>query len=601
MKKEDYELLGQFYLGRACNSSDQAQDEGIYLYDSRDLLTHAVCIGMTGSGKTGLCLAMLEEALIDGIPVIAIDPKGDIGNLFLTFPQLDAEDFAPWVNADEARREGLSVDEFAKKEASRWREGLQEWGQTGERIRSLRESAEFTMYTPGSTAGTPVSILSSLSCPSKEVLEDRELTGDRIRNTITSLLSLIGFNDDPMTSREHILLSKIVEQTWAAGKNLTLIDLVQQIQNPPMSKVGAFDLESFFPAKERFALAMKLNNLLASPGFDVWMEGTPLDIDSFLFNDAGKPRLSIFSISHLNDSERMFFVSLLLSQLVSWMRVQSGSTSLRALLYMDEIFGYFPPVAMPPSKPPLLTLLKQARAFGLGLVLATQNPVDLDYKGLSNIGTWFIGRLQTERDKARVLEGLKGSSGNWTEDLDELLSGLGRRVFLVNNVHEVQPVVMQTRWVMSYLRGPLSREDIKRLSVKPSDTAGRASETRSISSGQVSQDSPDPISQAIERPAIDPRIRELFFPRSSSNQNQYKPMLLASAWARFSKSRPLVDHGETYNLLLPFSDGPFPVLWDKGRQLDCNLENLSPQPDEGMRFASLIQKAADPKEYKKWS
>ncbi len=603
IKREDYELPGQFYLGRGYDLEERQPGQDIYLYDSRDLLTHAVCIGMTGSGKTGLCISLLEEALFDGIPVIAIDPKGDLGNLLLTFPNLEEQEFLPWVREDEARRENLSVEQYARQQAVRWREGLGEWGQSAERIRQLREKAEFSIYTPGSTAGKPVSILSSFCASSKDVVEDREQMGDRISNTVTSLLTLLGFDDDPLTSREHILLAKIVEHAWADGKDLSLTDLVHHIQNPPMTKVGAFDLESFFPGKERFALAMKLNNLLASPGFDVWLEGDPLDIDSLLFNKAGKPRLSIFSINHLSDSERMFFVSLLLNQLLSWMRGQSGSSSLRALFYMDEIYGYFPPVAKPPSKPPLITLLKQARAFGLGLVLATQNPADLDYKGLSNIGTWFIGRLQTERDKARVLEGLKGTSTSDQlndRELDEVLNGLGNRVFLVNNVHEVQPHVIQTRWAMSYLRGPFSREDIKRLRSSNADSSRTSSDQAAQSSGEERKVAVNAVRET-QRPAVDPQIREYFLPRNASNQIQYQPMLLVSAWARFSKSNPPVDHGETYDLLIPFSDGPFSVLWDEGRRLDCPVDSLSSKPSEGMSFDSLIPKAADPKSYKKWS
>src|SRR5687768_9276930 len=228
------------------------------------------------------------------------------------------------------------------------------------------------------------------------------------------------------------------------------------------------DLDSFFPSNDRFELAMALNHLLASPSFASWMEGDPLDIPTILHTPAGKPRLAIFSIAHLGDAERMFFVSLLLNQVLGWMRAQSGTTSLRAILYMDEIFGYFPPVANPPSKLPLLTLLKQGRAFGLGVVLTTQNPVDLDYKGLSNAGTWFIGRLQTERDKVRVLEGLEGIAVGTgqkfdRQEMDQLLAGLSTRIFLMNNTHDELPEVFQTRWTMSYLRGPLTRTQIKSL------------------------------------------------------------------------------------------------------------------------------------------
>ncbi len=285
---------------------------------------------------------------------------------------------------------------------------------------------------------------------------------------MTSLLGLVGVEADPVKSREHILVSTILRVAWTEGRDLDLAGLIQQIQSPPVKRVGVLDVEAFFPSKDRFALAMTLNNLLAAPGFAAWMEGEPLDVQSLLYTPEGKPRVSIFSIAHLGDAERMFFVSLLLNQMVGWMRNQSGTTSLRALVYMDEIFGYFPPVANPPSKQPLLTLLKQARAFGVGVVLATQNPVDLDYKGLSNAGTWFIGRLQTERDKARVLDGLEGAAagagGRFDRGkMEETIAGLGNRIFLMNNVHEDAPVVFETRWAMSYLRGPLTRDQIKTL------------------------------------------------------------------------------------------------------------------------------------------
>src|SRR3990172_8052895 len=173
----------------------------------------------------------------------------------------------------------------------------------------------------------------------------------------------------------------------------------------PFGKIGVVDLESFYPAAERTKLSMRLNNLLASPTFASWLEGEPLDVAEMLYTPAGKPRLAIVSIAHLDDAQRMFLVTILLNEGLAWIRTQPGTSSLRAILYMDEVFGFFPPSANPPSKTPMLTLLKQARAYGLGVVLATQNPVDLDYKGLGNAGTWFLGRLQTERDKLRVLYG----------------------------------------------------------------------------------------------------------------------------------------------------------------------------------------------------
>ncbi|HEX2223708.1 MAG TPA: DUF87 domain-containing protein [Thermoanaerobaculia bacterium] len=461
-----YEKLGAFYLGRPYDLAKGETLPSPLLYDSRDLLTHGLIVGMTGSGKTGLLLSLLEEAAIDRIPALVIDPKGDLANLLLTFPEQRPADFLPWVDPDAAARNNLSVEDFAAREAESWLAGLRRWEQGRDRIARLREAADFAVYTPGSEAGLPVSILSSLSAPPAEVLEDSDLFRERVSNVASSLLDLLGIDSDPMSGREHILLSSLFDRAWRAGEGLDLAALIQQIQKPPVERVGVMELEVFYPAKERFALALAFNNLLGSPGFSAWLQGEPLDVDKLLYTAAGKPRVAIFSIAHLSDRERMFFVALLLNQTLGWMRGRTGTTSLRALLCMDEVFGYMPPVAEPPSKRALLTLLKQARAYGLGLVLATQNPADLDYKGLANVGTWFLGRLQTERDKQRLMDGLEGAAAGGKFDrarTEEVLAGLGNRVFLLHNVHEDEPVVFQCRWAMSYLRGPLTRPEIKRL------------------------------------------------------------------------------------------------------------------------------------------
>jgi len=450
MKTPEIEKLGQFYLGRHYDLEQREVGSEPVLYDSKQLTTHAVCMGMTGSGKTGLCLSLLEEAAIDGIPVIAIDPKGDLGNLLLSFPELRGEDFAPWVDLDEATRKGFSREQYADQTAKTWQEGLSAWGQDGARIKRFRDSADLAIYTPGSNAGLSVTVLRSFTAPPPALIDQSEAYRERVASSISGLLALLGVEADPISSREHILLANVLHYAWRAGQDLDMASLIHAVQSPPFEKVGVIDLETFFPAKERFALAMKLNNLIASPGFAGWMEGESLDVGSLLYTRDGKPRLSILSIAHLADAERMFFVTILLNEVLAWIRTQPGTSSLRAVLYMDEIFGYFPPTAKPPSKIPMLTLLKQARAFGLGIVLATQNPVDLDYKGLSNTGTWFLGRLQTKRDKERVLEGLEGASSAAGQSfdrskMDQILSSLGNRVFLMNNVHEDEPVVFQTR------------------------------------------------------------------------------------------------------------------------------------------------------------
>ncbi len=610
---KDFEKLGAFYLGRPYDLAKKKAKPGWLLYDSKDLVTHAVCVGMTGSGKTGLCLGLLEEAAIDGIPAIVIDPKGDLGNLLLTFPALRGEDFEPWINEDDARKKGLSPTAYATQQAELWKKGLAEWGQDGQRIKRLREAAEFTIYTPGSNAGLPVSILKSFAAPTGPVADDAELLRERISTTTTSLLSLLGVEADPIQSREHILIATILDSAWKQGRDLDVAALIQQIQSPPVAKVGVLDVDSFFPAKERFALSMKLNNLLAAPGFSAWMEGEALELDRLLHTPVGKPRIAIFSIAHLNDAERMFFVSLLLNQTLGWIRAQSGTTSLRAIIYMDEIFGYFPPVANPPSKAPLLTILKQARAFGVGVVLATQNPVDLDYKGLANTGTWFIGRLQTERDKARVLEGLEGASASTGKKFDrqgmeQLLAGLGSRIFLLNNVHEDAPEVFETRWTLSYLRGPLTRNQIKILTEL---VRGARPEASSRTEGRVLRTEPrsSPLSPQSSvlgaRPILPPDVPQYFIPVRGAQPGGatliYQPKVLGSAQIRVSDARKGLDVTQEMTLLTPITGGAVPVDWDQAADANLAVSDLEGSPGDGAQFTEPPAVAGKAKSYEAWS
>ena len=601
--KNNYEKLGAFYLGKEYDLTSRTLKEDLILYDSKDLNTHAVIIGMTGSGKTGLGIGILEEALIDNIPIIAIDPKGDLPNLLLNFPDLSPEDFRPWVNTQDALNKGLTIDQFAANQAETWRKGLADWGQEPDRIARLKAAADFAVYTPGSHAGLPVSVLRSFSPPPPATFGDPDLLRERIQTTATSLLGLLGIEADPIISREHILLSNILETVWSEAKSLDLAGLIHAIQAPPFERIGVMDLESFYPAKERFALAMRMNNLLASPGFESWMEGDPLNIGQMLYTAQGKPRASIFTISHLSDSERMFFVSMLLNEILGWMRTQPGTSSLRAILYMDEIFGYFPPVGNPPSKTPLLTLLKQARAFGLGVVLSTQNPVDLDYKGLANTGTWFIGRLQTERDKGRVLEGLEGAaagSGFDRSRMEEILAGLGKRVFLLHNVHETEPVIFQTRWALSYLRGPMTREQIKVLMAHRKSLTTTGAKVSAFPAAADPLEPSLPVRTAEGPPMVPPGIDTFYLAASGAGHGVvYSPAVVGRMDVHYSNAKHKIDTTETLALAAQLEEGPVALDWDNAVEFDPIAVEAAPMT--GGEYADLPTAAQNASNYRKWN
>jgi hypothetical protein len=590
---EIFEKLGLFYLGKIANPATQAVGADYLLYDSKDLVTHAVCVGMTGSGKTGLCVGLLEEAAIDNIPALIVDPKGDLGNLALLFPELRPEDFRPWINEDEAAQKGLSPDDYAREQSEMWVRGLAEWGQDKSRIRTLLQAADITIYTPGSNAGLPLSILKSFGAPPPELVEDVDLFRQRISTTVSGLLGLLGIQADPLQSREHILISNLLEAAWSAGESLDLPVIIQRVQSPPLKRVGVFELEAFYPAPERNRLAMMLNNILAAPGFASWLEGDSLEIDGLLHTSAGKPRLSILSIAHLSDAERMFFVTLLLNQLLGWMRRQPGTSSLRALFYMDEIFGFFPPVAEPPSKRPLLTLLKQARAFGLGLVLTTQNPIDLDYKGLANTGTWFIGRLQTENDKKRLLDGLAGVGGNIDlEEVSARISGLKKRVFLMHNVHEDKPVLMNTRWTMSYLRGPLTRQQIKRVMEGRKAEATTAGIPAPMAGGVVTPGAASPGA----RPPLPAGTGEFFLPivhrPASPGRLVYHPSLASLGQAAIFDNRLGLETSESIGHYLELGEDIIGLLWDKAAPCALKAEDMAREPEKEAAFLPLPGRAA---------
>ncbi len=611
---EDYEKLGVFYLGKKYDLQTGRIADELILYDAKDLTTHGICVGMTGSGKTGLCVSLIEEAAMDGIPVIAIDPKGDLINLALTFPDLQPGDFRPWIDEGEALRKGLPPAEYAQKTAALWKKGLADWGQDGSRIERLRQAAEVVIYTPGSRSGRPITVLRSFDAPPAAVMGDRDLLQDRIGGSVAGLLALLGIESDPLRSREYILLASIFQHYWSQGTGLDLAGLIRAVQAPPFDRIGVFDLESFFAAQDRFELAIRINNLLASPGFAAWMEGDALSIPDLLYDPTGRPRISVLSIAHLSESERMFFVTILLNELLTWMRTQPGTSSLRAILYMDEIFGYFPPTANPPSKKPMLTLLKQARAFGVGVMLATQNPVDLDYKGLSNTGTWFLGRLQTERDKQRVLDGLEGAAAGGSaafnrSEMDTLLASLGSRVFLLHNVHEDQPVVFHTRWAMSYLRGPMTRNQIEMLASAVSEPAAATPSVPAVQRQTMpaAGTQPEPAEASrfqTERPPLPAGIGEVFLEADAGIGSQqrliYRPGIWGHARLHFVSARARLDFWQDLHMFSPFPDRGKPVDWDQAIAVTDAAIGFRGEPVDRAQFTDLPAAGSNPGNYTSW-
>jgi hypothetical protein len=602
---------GKFYLGKLFDlAKSQLLDQPV-LYDPADLTTHGVIVGMTGSGKTGLGIALLEEAALAGIPALVIDPKGDVTNLLLHFPDLAPSDFAPWVDIEQAGREGKNAAQAAEDAAASWKKGLADWGITSDRIRALQRAAQFAVFTPGSEAGLPVSVLASLQAPDVPWNANQEILRERIASTVTAILGLVGVTAvDPLQSREHILLSNILESAWSAGQSLTLETLILQAQTPPFPKLGVFDVESFFPARDRQALAMRLNSVLASPSFQPWVTGQPLVMDSLLRAPDGRPRHSVFSIAHLSDTERMFFVTLLLSTAEAWMRTRSGASGLRALIYFDEIFGYLPPMANPPAKTVMIRMLKQARAFGLGLVLATQNPVDLDYKALSNAGTWFIGKLQTDQDKQRLLDGLE-APGIPRAQLDKTISLLGKRIFLLHNTHAKGPAIFQTRWTMNYLAGPLTRAQIPAVNklVGAAPAVGAAVPApKPVSAPAFTPTAGVPTGPT--RPAIPAGIAEYFLPQNLSLQQAaqaagrgapaqaaciYYPALLAQAKERFLERKYGIDQMETKTALVLQPDKRGVIRWQDFIAGAVDEAALPKGPAGAAEFATLEPPLSDGK------
>lgn len=572
----------RFFLGKYFDLKAGKVLDKTLMYDPPDLTTHAVVTGMTGSGKTGLCIGLLEEAAMQGIPAIIIDPKGDLTNLILHFPDLLPADFEPWIDPDAARRQGKPIQTAAAETAEQWRKGLEGWDLGKPDLEKLKDSAEWAVYTPGSSSGIPVNIMASFEAPGIPWQENQEALREKISSVVTAVLSLVGFKElDPLRSREHILLSNLIETAWREEKSLDLSDLITQTQNPPFERLGAFTLDDFFPRKERASLAMLLNNFLASPSFQVWIEGESLDMEKFLRAPNGKPRHSIFYIAHLNDTERMFFVTLLFAAVESWMRKQRGTSDLRALVYFDEIHGYLPPVANPPSKPLMIRMLKQARAFGLGLVLATQNPVDLDYKALSNAGTWMIGRLQTDQDKQRLLDGLESAAGGVARaEFDRLLSALGKRVFLYHSVHEKKPEVFTTRWALNYLAGPLTLTQVpalNQLAGAAPRQAARSVKARAKAVPTATAAAPGSVMRLPQG------IPQYFVPGASG---ELKPSLLAIAEVRYLSRSPNVNTTRLVSRLVP-QPQPGTQDWDNAEDFSSDPNDLLTQPPANIKTSQV--------------
>jgi len=585
-----YEKLGLFYLGKDVDKSTLETTELLTVLKNKNFTTHAAIIGMTGSGKTGLGVDLIEEAAIDNIPSIVIDPKGDMGNLCLTDASFSAKSFEPWVK-DEANSKAIEVAVYAKQVSTTWKEGIESWNQDSTRMQKFQDVKK-TIYTPGSSAGVSINIMSSLDKPSLAVMQDSDSFASYLKCTVVSLLSLIGIKADPLDSKEYIFLAQIISRSWVSDEAIAIDAIISKVINPSFKKIGVLSLEDFYSKDERFKLATKFNSLLASPSFSSWLQGDNLDIQKLLYDENGKAKIAIISIAHLNDDERMFFVTILLNKYISWMRQQSGTTALKTILYMDEIFGFFPPSKNPPSKEPMLILLKQARAFGVGVVLSTQNPVDLDYKGLSNIATWFIGRLQTTQDIDRVIDGLGGQIDSLfsKSEIRNILSNLKKRTFFLKSVHLEDIRLFSTRWTLSYLKGPLNKSDISVLmseqkNIQNIEQKSTVEVLQSSQSYEGIQDIDDSIPQ--------------YYELDVSGKNEYYPTLMSKAIIHFSNQTRAIDEKRSLNSSLGLDVKEQNIRWSNSEKSDVDFENLPQKAPSNATFQPLPTVILEDKALKK--
>jgi hypothetical protein len=428
-------------------------------------LTHAVVFGMTGSGKTGLLLVMVEEALRAGVPVLVLDVKGDLANLALGCSSSGPEAYAPFVH------EGRDRERRAEALHRQRGESLAFWELSSDDGVALHESIALKILTPGSDAGEPLHLLSSLEHANPRWSTHASEARNALSAAISLVLRVMGRDDDPARSREHVLLSLLAERRLRAGEGATLDVLIGDLSEPPFETVGALALDEFVSVNERASLAAALNALLASPTFAAWRTGEGIDVARWMSprEDAKVPAV-IVSVAHLDDEARMHVLGIVLEETLSWTRSLPGTNKLRALVVFDEVYGLVPPhPANPPTRTPLVSLMKQGRAFGVGVVLATQNPMDLDYRTISNAGLWAVGRLQTDADRARVIEGLTGakvsrrSKASGSElSLADTVKDLGPRWFVWRDAHDRRgPILARTRDTLSWLRGPMTSADLR--------------------------------------------------------------------------------------------------------------------------------------------